>query len=90
MFGKFFKSWREGKAEQMGDGENDFRKTVRIGRVNIAFDRFVMKQSVNNVSRFTFRTADDGRIEKQMSFVNKAVNGYSFVLSEVFKGIIGI
>ena len=31
MFGKLFKPGRKGKTEQMGDTENDFGKTVRIG-----------------------------------------------------------
>lgn len=30
MFGKFFKSGRESKTEQVGHGKNDFGKTVRI------------------------------------------------------------
>ena len=83
--GKLFQPWRKGKTEQMGDTEDDFGETVRIGRMNVAFNDFMVEQPVNDVSRFTLGGADDRRIKKQMSFVNKTVNRHALIVSEVFE-----
>ncbi len=58
----------------MGDTEDNFGKTVRIGRMDVTFNDFIVEQPVNDVSRFALGGTDDRRIEKQMTFVNKTVN----------------
>ena len=42
--------------------------------MDVAFNDFIVEQPVNDISRFTLGGADDRRIEKQMTFINKAVN----------------
>lgn len=69
----------------MGDTENDFGETVRISRVNVAFDHFVVEQPINDVSRFALGGTNDRRIEKQMAFINKAVNSHALIVSEIFE-----
>ncbi len=90
LFWKLFEARSKGQAEQMRNGKNDFRKAVRIGWVNVAFNDFVMKQTVNDIGGLAFGAADDGWVKQQMPFINKTVHRHTFILSEVFERVIGV
>lgn len=58
--------------------------------MNITFDGLIVKQAINDIDGFTLGADDDRRIEKQVSFINKAVYRNALVLSEILERIIGI
>ncbi len=64
MFVESFQARCKGESEQVRDGKDDFGKAVRIGWMYIAFDGFIVKQTVNNISRFTLGTTDDSWVKK--------------------------
>ena len=77
-----FDARRIGEAQQMHGPKDGFGVSMGIGRVDIAFDRIIMQQTIDDGGALPFGGTDHGGAEEQMTLVNKAVDANAFILTK--------